>query len=165
VFLLQSAPVYLEDDKEYVQDTVKVILHVQAQKGWDAQQSNDLEWVPLTRPYGLYPGMVFQAQMTIVAPHLKVEKARSILPLRGAMVEIERYNSKPPASVPTDEFITRTVKTDPSGVVTTTLPESGWWGLTVARPGTILVKHDGKEIKARQRSTLWVRVDRRPETK
>ncbi len=62
VFVLVSGRVYMEEEKDYIQDTVKVVLHVQAQKGWDAD-AGLLELVPLTRPYGLSPGMVFQAEM------------------------------------------------------------------------------------------------------
>jgi uncharacterized GH25 family protein len=161
VFVLVSSPFYLEDDKEYAQDTVKVVLHVQAQKAWDVS-SGDFEWSPLTRPYGLLPGMVFQARTR----HRRSVKGEMVFaPVAGAMVEVERYNPKPPASLPPDEHVTRTVKTDPAGVVTTSLPEAGWWALTVARPGRQVLKKGDKEFKAKQRSTLWVHVDPRPESK
>ena len=86
---------------------------------------------------------------------------RAMLP---AMVEIERYNRKPPEKIPADEFVTRAVKTDPAGVVTTTLPEAGWWGLTVDRPGRAVIKSSDKQITVKERCTLWVRVGR-PESK
>jgi hypothetical protein len=73
-------------------------------------------------------------------------------------VEVERYNAAPPAKLPADEHITRTVKTDPTGVATTTLTEPGWWCLTASRPrGTRM--HEGKPYRVRQRCTLWVYVD------
>src|SRR6185437_3468160 len=52
VFLLRTPPIWMEEDSEFLQDTVKMVLHVQAQKGWDAA-AGDFEFVPLTRPYGL----------------------------------------------------------------------------------------------------------------
>ena len=62
VFVLRTPPIWMEEDGEFLQDTVKMVLHVQAQKGWDAS-SGAFEFVPLTRPYGLRPGMVFQVEM------------------------------------------------------------------------------------------------------
>src|SRR5262249_29163456 len=59
VFLLQTPPMFMEEDGEFLQDVVKVVLHVQAQKGWDAPVRGEFEVMPLTRPYGLQPGMVF----------------------------------------------------------------------------------------------------------
>ncbi len=64
--ILQTPPIWMDDMKGFVQDTVKVVLHVQAQKHWEANFEIDeskLKIVPLTRPYGLLPGMTFQAQL------------------------------------------------------------------------------------------------------
>ena len=52
VFVLSTPPVWMEEEHEFWQDTVKVVLHVQAQKGWDAVAGQPLEMVPLTRLYG-----------------------------------------------------------------------------------------------------------------
>src|SRR6516162_1701054 len=35
VFLTKSAPIWMADDQEFLLDYAKVIVHVQAQKGWD----------------------------------------------------------------------------------------------------------------------------------
>jgi cobalt/nickel transport protein len=163
VFVLTSGLVYLEDDKEYVQDTVKAVLHVQAQKNWDATSRDDFEWAPLTRPYGLLPGCVFQAQINHLPRPGKGERVNRAV--RDAIVEVERYNRKPPEALPPDEFVTRTVKTDPSGVVTTTLPEPGWWALTIERPGRTSFRLRDKQVQVKQRCTLWVHVDRPPGAK
>ena len=88
-FLLSTPPIWMKEDSEFLQDTVKVVLHVQTQKGWDAWFDEKLELSPLTRPYGLQAGMVFQAQA------LREGKG-----LAGTHVEIERYNDKPPATLP-----------------------------------------------------------------
>jgi uncharacterized GH25 family protein len=152
VFVLQTPPIWMEEDGEYLQDTVKVVLHVQAQKGWDAAALPEFEFVPLTRPYGLLPGMVFQAQIQARPPFAPVG------PLAGSLVEIERYNAVPPKELPPDELITRTARTDPTGVVTTTLTDPGWWCLTTARGGG-MKEREGKARPVRQRTTLWVFVE------
>jgi cobalt/nickel transport protein len=143
---LETPPIWLPEDQEFVQDSVKVILHVQAQVGWDAAAGQAFEMFPLTRPYGLQPGMAFQAQVMW-------EKQ----PLANTQVEIERYHPAPPRELPPDEQRTRVSKTDPNGVVTATLTEPGWWCLTASREaGTRM--HEGKKVPLRRRTTLWVYV-------
>jgi cobalt/nickel transport protein len=153
VFVLETPAIWMEEEEEFFQDTVKVVLHVQAQNGWDAAARQEFELVPLTRPYGLQPGMVFQAQ---ALAHGK--------PLAGALTEVERYHATPPKELPADEQITRTARTDPNGVVTATLMEPGWWCLTTQRDGGTR-DHDGKSYPVRRRSTLWVFVDDRTASK
>jgi cobalt/nickel transport protein len=147
VFVLRTPPIWMAEEEEFFQDTAKVVLHVEAEKAWDAAAPNIFQLVPLTRPYGLQAGMAFQAQV-----------AGTDRPLAGAHVEVERYNPAPPKELPPDEQMTRTVKTDPNGVLTGTLTEPGWWSLTARRDGG-LREHDGKKYPVRQRATLWVFVD------
>jgi cobalt/nickel transport protein len=146
-FVLTAAPLWMEAEREFYQDTVKVVLHVLAQRGWDNPVGRGFELVPLTRPYGLQPGMVFQAQALVDGK-----------PLAGAMVEVERYNPAPPKVLPPDEQITRRVKTDPNGVLTCTLTEAGWWCVTAERDGGQR-ERGGKKYPLRQRTTFWVFVD------
>ena len=148
VFVLTTQPIWMEEEQEFWQDTVKVVLHVQAQKGWDVSTGSGSEIVPLTRPYGLQPGMAFQAVV-----HQSSQKANG-----GAFIEIERYNATPPRKLPSDEQITRTVKTDGNGVLTCTLTDPGWWSITAQREGGQMAR-EGKKYTLRQRTTLWVYVD------
>lgn len=157
VFVLQTPPIWMEEDGEFLEDSVKMVLHVQAQKGWDAA-AGSFELVPLTRPYGLRPGMVFQVEMpparSVSEGHPREGHPRS----RFGLVEIERYNAAAPKKVPPDEDITRTVRLDAIGVATTTLSEAGWWCLTVARPNGTRMR-EGKSYPLRQRASFWVFVD------
>jgi cobalt/nickel transport protein len=147
VLVLVTAPIWMHEGKAFVQDTVQVVLHVQSQKGWDAKPGGKMEMVPLTRPYGLQPGMLFQARVRTEAQ-----------PMAATLVEIERYNPATPAELPPDEDITRTVKTDTDGVFTASLMEPGWWGMTASRDGG-KKEREGKTYPVRERVTLWVFVD------
>jgi uncharacterized GH25 family protein len=171
VFLLDTPPIWMEEEGEFWQDSVKVVLHVQAQKGWEktVRTGKAFEFEPLTRPYGLLPGMVFQAKVRDPVAFEKkaptdgppVFEAREMALLAGAFVEVERYNRIAPKELPPDELITRVVRTDPRGVATTTLTDPGWWALTVAvKAGTL--EHKGEQRPVRRRSTLWVFVEDRP---
>jgi cobalt/nickel transport protein len=152
VFVLSSAPIWMPEDQVFFQDTVKVVLHVQAQKGWDAVAEVPLQLTPLTRPYGLQPGMVFQAEVDQrPLPRNPVDSA-------NLLVEIEHYNASPPKTSLPDEQITRTVKTDRNGVATCTLTEPGWWCVTALRDGDKR-EHEGRTYPVRKRATFWVYVD------
>ncbi|MFL5242804.1 MAG: DUF4198 domain-containing protein [Gemmataceae bacterium] len=151
VFVLKTPPIWMAEEKEYWQDAVKVVLHVRTQKGWDACAYDALEIKPLTRPYGLQAGMAFQA-----AVHGPDKKGRE-----GLLVEIERYNAKPPNNLPPDEQITRTAKTDGNGVVTCTLTDPGWWCIAAAVDGDSK-ERQGKKYPLRQRVIHWVFVDEKP---
>jgi cobalt/nickel transport protein len=154
VFVLKTPPIWMEEEKEYLQDTVKVVLHVQTQKGWDSCGHEGLEIKPLTRPYGLQAGMVFQAEVR--GPDKKG--------IEGLLVEVERYNPKPPSILPPDEQITRSAKTDASGVFTCTLTDPGWWCIAAAREG-VSMERQGKKYPLRQRAIHWVFVDEKPGSK
>jgi cobalt/nickel transport protein len=157
VFLLQTPLIWMEEEGKYLEDTVKVVLHVQAQKGWDAKSEGEFELLPLTRPYGLQPGMVFQARLSIPPDDVRIKTVTN-------PVEFERYNPSTPASLPPDEQITRTAKPDPNGTVTATLTEAGWWCVT-AGSDTGQISRDGKRVGKTLRTTLWVFVDEKASKK
>jgi nickel transport protein len=149
-FFLETPPIWLDAEKEFVQDIVRVTLHVQTQNGWDNDTGHGLRVVPMTRPYGLLAGMMFQGRLLremgngddAIAPH----------------VEIERYNPTPPKEIPDDELVTFKTRYDPNGVFTFVFPEWGWWSFTAQRDGGTQMRN-GKEYPLRQRLTLWVPVE------
>ncbi len=145
-FVLETPPIWMREDEEFLQDRVKVILHVLSQNGWDRPAGPEIDVLPMTRPYGLQPGMAFQARVQADGK-----------PLAGAIVEVEHYHAAPPKRLPPDEHITRTVKTDANGGFVGTLTEPGWWCLTASR--TRQRERDGKLYPLRQRAILWVFVD------
>jgi hypothetical protein len=173
VVVLRTPPIWMKDENEFWQDTVKVVLHVQAQKGWDhnsKDEDDEGQWVPLTRPYGLQPGMVFQAKIPPIPDRSRINPGRFArdggrpdpILAEADHYEIERYNAVVPKTLPPDEQITRTGKTDPNWVATCTLPETGWWGLTAVMRNvgeSKMLEDDGKMYPLRKRSTLWVYVD------
>lgn len=155
--LFEAPPVWMADEKHFVRDTTRVTIHAETQKGWDARVGDATQFavVPLTRPYGLRAGMVFQA-----AVHPNDANAVSHL------VEVERFNPQPPAVLPPDEHVTLALKTDPQGTATCTLPDAGWWGVTAIRRHPAEAKlptreRDGKAYPLVERATLWVLVEDR----
>src|SRR5437879_5655508 len=70
VFALHGSPIWMEEDHEFFLDTVQVVLHVQAQKGWDTSVGYGMEMTQLTRLYGHQPVMGFQARVASVVQDL-----------------------------------------------------------------------------------------------
>jgi cobalt/nickel transport protein len=144
--VVTAPPLWMGEEQFFFQDSAKVVFHVETQKGWANPTGEPFELVPLTRPYGLQPGMVFQAQALFGGK-----------PVPGALVEVEPYHAVPPKQLPADEQMTRQVKTDPNGVLTCTLTEPGWWCVASERDGGKR-EHEGAMYPVRQRAILWVHV-------
>ena len=144
------------DENTFVQDIVKVVLHVQTQNGWDAEirSFHGLDIWPYTRPYGLLPGMVFRGRVVSSVPD-EFFMERDFQIRHGLPIEIEKYNEKPPKKLPPDELITFKAKTESNGFFVTTFPEAGWWSVTA------LAQSKTKEKGKNQihRTTFWVHVD------
>ncbi len=155
-FMVTTTPIFLAETREFVQDVVKVVLHVSTQKAWDVDPPRQFRIVPLTRPYGLLPGMAFQAQVfQDQAPAAKGA------PFKSGLVEYERYNAAPPTKLPVDELITFKTKTDVQGVFTISFPQGGWWCVTAQREAGTR-DHEGMPYPLRQRVSLWLHVDEKP---
>lgn len=154
-FVLDTARIKHDGDT-FIEDRVKVVLHVQTQNGWNAPGFG-FDIIPYTRPYGLLPGMVFKGRLAtapfVVPKNKKIPRppVPSPLDFDGTTVEIEKYNPQPPKKLPPDELITYQTKADSQGFFVTTLPEPGWWGITGVRPSP--------QLKTIYRTTLWVHVD------
>ncbi len=153
-FIVRTPPIWMPEDREFLQDAAKVVVHVQAQKGWDALDRDAFQIVPLTRPYGIAAGMVFRAQVLRPAG-FGDPRGTKRMPEAGLTVFTERYHPEPPKTLPPDELITFTSKTDPSGTVTTSLPSGGWWCIAAQRDAGVR-QYEGKDYPVRERVILWV---------
>lgn len=113
--------------------------------GWDAELGLKTEIVPLSKPYGLYAGNVFQG---IVKMDGK--------PVAHAEVEVEYYNRDGSAHAPTDTMVTQTIKADGKGVFTYATPASGWWGFAALNTADYTIKHDGQDKDVEMGAVIWV---------
>jgi len=152
VFAAQAYLLWDEQEQVFLQDYTKSFLHVQVKKGWDRKVGLKFELVPLTRPYGLQVGGVFQAQVLLDGK-----------PLPNCEVEFEKYQPRTPreAELPGEEFITFEAKTDPNGIITFGLHEKGWFALTAIHGTGNKTTSDGKTGELIERSTLWINIAER----
>jgi len=115
-------------------------------EGWDRKLGLKTEIVPLTKPFGLYAGNVFQGV---------VELDGKAVPF--AEVEVEFYNQSGKVKAPTDYMVTQTVKADGSGVFTYATPASGWWGFAALNEADYRLDHNGAQKSVELGAVLWVK--------
>jgi len=111
-------------------------------EGWDEEIGLKTEIVPLSKPYGLYAGNVFQGIVKLDGK-----------PVPFCEVEVEYYNEDGKAKAPTDYMVTQTIKTDVNGLFTYAAPKAGWWGFAALNTSEKKIKGKDVELGA----VLWVR--------
>ena len=143
MFYMEPKP-YWEpaEDCYIVHYTKTVVTAFGDDEGWDQEIGLKTEIMPLSKPYGLYTGNVFQG---IVKMDGK--------PVPFGEVEVEYYNKDRKAQAPTDYMVTQTIKADANGVFTYSAPKAGWWGFAALNTSDKKIKGKDVEIGA----VLWVK--------
>jgi cobalt/nickel transport protein len=143
MFYMEPEP-YWEpaEDCYIVHYTKTVVTAFGDDEGWDEEIGLKTEIVPLSKPYGLYSGNVFQGIVKLDGK-----------PVPFAEVEVEYYNADGKATAPTDYMITQTIKADENGVFTYSAPRAGWWGF--AALNTLEKKMNDKDVEIG--AVIWVR--------
>lgn len=140
------------EDKYIIHQTKTYVGAFGAEAGWDREVGLKAEIVPLTRPFGLYAGNVFQGLVKFKGK-----------PVPNAEVEVEYWNAAPKVTAPNDYFITQVVKTDKNGVFTFAPPRAGWWGFAALNEEKNAVKHtDGTKKAAEYGAVLWAQFTEWP---
>jgi cobalt/nickel transport protein len=134
------------ENKYIIHQTKAYVAAFGAEEGWDEEVGLKAEIVPLTRPFGLYAGNVFQGVVKFQGK-----------PLANADVEVEYWNADKKVTAPNDYFVSQVVKTDKNGVFTFAPPHAGWWGFAALTTEKQAVKgKDGKKKDAEYGAVLWV---------
>jgi len=146
MFYMEPEP-YWEpaEDLFIIHYTKSVVTAFGDDEGWDEEIGLKTEIVPLSKPFGLYAGNVFQG---IVKLNGK--------PVPFAEVEIEYYNKEKKYTAPTEYMITQTIKADGNGVFTYATPVSGWWGFAALSGADFKLPHEGEEKDVELGAVIWV---------
>jgi cobalt/nickel transport protein len=149
IFYMEPQPYWEEaEDGFIVHYTKTVVAAFGDDENWDAEAGLKTEIVPLSKPFGLYAGNVFQG---IVKLNGK--------PVPYAEVEIEFYNRDKKLQAPTDYMVTQTIKADGNGVFTYAAPWSGWWGFAALNTADYTIKHNGEEKPVELGAVIWVKFE------
>ena len=137
------------EDVFIIHYTKTVVTAFGDDEGWDEEIGLKTEIVPLSKPFGLYTGNVFQG---IVKLNGK--------PIPFAEVEVEYYNRNNKAQAPTDYMVTQTIKADENGVFTYAVPKSGWWGFAALNEADFKLKtKSGEEKGVELGAVIWVHFE------
>ena len=137
------------EDLFIIHYTKTVITAFGDDEGWDAEVGLKTEIVPLSKPFGLYTGNVFQGIVKFNGQ-----------PVPYAEVEIEYYNHDGKLQAPTEYMITQTIKADRNGVFTYAAPIPGWWGFSALNEADFKLKTASGEEKAVELgAVIWVKFE------
>lgn len=148
VFFVEPEPYWEPAEEVYIVHYTKVVVNgFNMELGWDAEIGLKTEIIPLTRPYGLYTGNIFQGAVLVNGE-----------PAPYTEVEVEYYNDKRAYTAPAGPFITQVIKTDADGVFSYAMPAAGWWGFAALSEDerTMLNPGDGKEYPVEIGALIWV---------
>lgn len=115
------------------------------EEGWDEAVGLKTEIIPLTRPFGLYAGNLFQGVVLLDGK-----------PVPHAEVEVEFYNKDGKSQAPNDYMVTQVIKADKNGVFTYAVPRSGWWGFAALNTSDKTIPYEGKEKDVEIGAVIWL---------
>ena len=143
MFYMEPKPYWEPAENCYIIHYTKTVVTAFGDdEGWDQEIGLKTEIVPLSKPYGLYAGNVFQGIVKLDGK-----------PVPFCEVEVEYYNKDGKAKAPTDYMVTQTIKADINGVFTYAAPKAGWWGFAALNTSEEKIKGKDVEIGA----VLWVK--------
>jgi cobalt/nickel transport protein len=149
MFYMEPEP-YWEpaEDCFIIHYTKTVVTAFGDDEGWDQEVGLKTEIVPLSKPYALYAGNVFQGIVKVDGK-----------PVPFAEIEVEYYNAQGKAKAPTDYMVAQTIKADRNGLFTYAAPRAGWWGFAALNKADFKLKHDGEEKDVELDAVIWVKFE------
>ncbi len=148
IFYVEPTPYWESSEDCFIVHYAKVVVNsLGVEEGWDEEVGLKTEIVPLTRPYGLWTGNVFQGIVKLDGK-----------PIPGTEVEVEYYKENGRTQAPAGPMITQVVKADPNGVFTYAMPKAGWWAFAALTTDKGKMNHNGKEKAVEIGAVLWIKV-------
>jgi len=148
IFYVEPQPYWEPAEDCFIIHYTKVIVNALGlEVGWDEEVGLKTEIIPLTRPYGLWTGNVFQGIVKVEGEAVPY-----------AEVEVEYYNQDGQIKCPADSMITQVIKADQNGVFTYAMPKAGWWGFAALNEDREKIKYEEEEKSVEIGAVLWVKT-------
>lgn len=148
IFFMEPKPYWEPAEDSYIVHYTKVIVNAFGKEaGWDEEVGMKTEIIPLSRPYGIYAGNVFQGIVKVDGK-----------PAPFTEVEIEYFNRGGKSTAPSGPFVTQVVKADTNGVFTYAIPKAGWWGFAALSTDSRTLPHEGKPKPVEIGAVLWIKA-------
>lgn len=149
VFAMTPKPYWEPEEDAFITHFTKTYVSAYGDdEGWDAELGLKTEIVPLTKPFALWAGNVFQGVVKLDGE-----------PVPFAEVEVEFYNQDGSVEAPSDLMITQTVKADGAGVFTYAAPSAGWWGFAALSTAAEPLQHEGVDKDHELGAVIWVKFE------
>lgn len=133
------------EGKMIVHYTKVVVDAYGMEDGWDTELGFPTEIVPLTRPFGLWTGNLFQGVVK-----------RFGKPVPFAEVEVEWQNDGS-ITPPADPYVTQVIHADANGTFSYVMPKAGWWGFAALLEGKQPMKNpQGQAVPVEQGGLMWI---------
>jgi len=146
VFYMEPEPYWEAAEESFIIHHTKTVVTAYGDdEGWDEEIGLETEIVPLSKPFGLYAGNIFQGIVRLAGR-----------PVAFAEVEVEYYNNQKKYSAPTDYMVTQTIKADGNGVFTYAAPVAGWWGFAALNQADYKLPYQGQEKDVELGAVIWV---------
>ncbi len=136
------------EDAFIIHHTKTYVAAFGLEEGWDETHDLITEIRPLTKPYGLWEGNLFQGQVL-----------RDGQPVPNAEVEVEYFNQGGSITAPSDYMITQTVIADADGIFSYATPASGWWGFAALTTADYTLPQDGVDKAVELGAVIWVHFE------
>jgi cobalt/nickel transport protein len=145
-FYMEPKPYWEPSENCYIVHYTKTIVASFGEdSGWDEPLGLKTEIVPLTRPFGLYAGNLFQGIVLVDGK-----------PAPRTEVEVEYFNKDEKIKAPNDYFITQVIKADENGIFSYVVPQAGWWGFAGLNTSDKKIKFKGEEKDVEIGAVLWI---------
>lgn len=149
MFYMEPKPYWEPAEDCYIIHYTKTVVAAYGDdEGWDGELGLKTEIVPLSKPFGLYAGNLFQGIVKVDGKAVPY-----------AVVEVEYYNQGGNVVAPTDYMVAQTIKADGNGVFTYAAPESGWWGFAALNEADFKMKHEGVDKSVEIGAVIWVKFE------
>lgn len=146
-FFVQPQPYFEPAEEKFISHVPKLIVSAFGlEDAWDEPIGLKYEIIPLTKPFALYAGNLFQGKV--------LHNGKSAI---NTEVEVELYNEFG-LKAPTDSHITQVVKTDANGVFSFVMNHKGWWGFAALIEEGELKYKDGKNYPVENGALIWVKA-------
>lgn len=149
VFAMEPQPYWEPVEDSYIIHYTKTYISAfDDDEGWDTELGLRTEIVPLSKPFGLWDGNVFQGIVKLEGEAVPY-----------AEVEVEFYNEGGTATVPSDLMVTQTIKADENGVFTYAAPAGGWWGFAALNTAPETIDFEGEAKAVELGAVIWVNFE------
>ncbi|MFP8965433.1 DUF4198 domain-containing protein [Pokkaliibacter sp. CJK22405] len=146
IFYAISKPRWEQEAQRMVTEYAKVVVDAYGMgDGWDTLLGFPIEIQPLSRPYALWVGNVFEGIVL-----------RQGEPVPYAELKVVYHNTGN-VVMPADSYFEQIIRADSTGTFTYGIPLAGWWGFSTTTLAEQPMKNpEGDRVNHEETATMWI---------